>query len=211
MQYTKSDIRKKMNEKRKQLTKEEVKESGHLIYNNLIDNNIINSECDLVLSFASYKNEPDTFVIYDRLKELFTGIDIAVPLVCSDNINMEFYLLDNLTNLVEGYKGIKEPDTNTCKMISIDNIISGYKNVAVLMPGLAFDEAGNRSGYGGGFYDRYLERLYNRKESDGVCSTRIITIGICHEFQILETGLIPHDKHDIRVNYIATPEQIVII
>jgi len=202
MQYTKSDIRKMMNAKRKQLDNIEVNKSGHFIYNNLINNIIINSDYDLVLSFASYKNEPDTFIIYEKLKNTFSNIDIAVPLVCDDNINMEFYLLESLDNLRDGYKGIREPDTDKCHMLSIGEISLKYKKIAVLMPGLAYDEEGNRSGYGGGFYDRYLARLEKTK-------AKIIKIGICHDFQILATGIIPHDAHDITVDYIITPTRTI--
>lgn len=202
MQYTKSDIRKMMNAKRKQLDNNEVNKSGHFIYCNLINNNIINQDYDLVLSFASYKNEPDTFVIYEKLKSTFRNIDIAVPLVCDDNINMEFYLLESLDNLRDGYKGIREPDTDKCHMLSIGEISLKYKKIAVLMPGLAYDEEGNRSGYGGGFYDRYLARLEKTK-------AQITKIGICHDFQILEPGIIPHDAHDITVDYIITPTRTI--
>lgn len=63
----------------------------------------------------------------------------------------------------------------------------------VLVPGLAFDLAGNRLGRGGGFYDRFLETLPLPRPT--LC-------GVCFSCQI--TPLIPHEPHDARVDFLLS-------
>ena len=65
-----------------------------------------------------------------------------------------------------------------------------------LLPGVAFDHSGGRLGYGGGYYDRFLEKSLN-------CPR----VGLCFEFQlVLSLPLAPWDQ---RVNYICTEERIL--
>ena len=65
-----------------------------------------------------------------------------------------------------------------------------------LLPGVAFDLAGGRLGYGGGYYDRFLEK--------GFACPRV---GLCFEFQLVES--LPLAPWDQRVNYICTEERML--
>ena len=65
----------------------------------------------------------------------------------------------------------------------------------MFLPGAAFSKTGARIGYGKGYYDRYLERIF--------CEERI---ALCYELQIVES--IPVDEHDIPVTTIVTEEKI---
>ena len=64
----------------------------------------------------------------------------------------------------------------------------------MIMPGVAFDKEGNRLGYGGGFYDRFLA-----KWPDLV----LRSVGIGHKMQ--ETVHIPTESNDIK------PEMILLV
>ena len=66
---------------------------------------------------------------------------------------MRFYRIQSLAELKECYKGILEPEGNT---ESYEYAPEEAANCLLLMPGSVFDPLGNRMGYGGGFYDRYL-------------------------------------------------------
>ena len=59
------------------------------------------------------------------------------------------------------------------------------------MPGLAFDPTGRRCGYGGGFYDRYLEQ-----------HTAHQTLAFCYDFQMF--GHLDVDAHDIPVDFVLS-------
>ena len=65
----------------------------------------------------------------------------------------------------------------------------------VLGPLLAFDKAGYRLGYGGGFYDRTLARLRALKP--------IVSIGIAFDAQRVDA--VPHLDYDERLDWILTP------
>ena len=65
-----------------------------------------------------------------------------------------------------------------------------------LLPGVAFDHSGGRLGYGGGYYDRFLEKALN-------CPR----VGLCFEFQLVSS--LPLAPWDQRVNYICTEERIL--
>lgn len=69
-------------------------------------------------------------------------------------LTMQFYRITSLEDLKKGYKNIREPNGST-ECFAYE----AYKDkkLLLLMPGAAFDIYGNRLGYGGGFYDRYLQ------------------------------------------------------
>ena len=105
------------------------------------------------------------------------GKRVAVPKVYGEE--MRFIYLDDLSQVATGYAGIPEPVA--------DEPVADDTTALVLMPGLAFDPQGHRIGYGGGFYDRFLEQ-----EPDHP------TLALCYEFQML-----PHletEEHDIPVD-----------
>ena len=62
------------------------------------------------------------------------------------------------------------------------------------MPGLAFDPAGHRCGYGGGFYDKYLAAHKNHP-----------TIALCYGFQMYDH--LDVDEFDIPVDAVIAAEE----
>ena len=90
---------------------------------------------------------------------------------------------------VDNY-GILEP-------ISVDKEKIASDFDIIVMPGVAFDKEGNRIGYGGGYYDKYLEKnIFKAKK-----------IALAYEEQILEK--IETDYHDIKVDFIINTEKII--
>ncbi len=69
----------------------------------------------------------------------------------------------------------------------------------VLVPGLWFDRAGFRLGYGGGFYDRTLAEL--RKDGP------VLSIGIAYGGQV--GGALPREAHDVPVDWIVTERGVI--
>ena len=105
------------------------------------------------------------------------GKRVAVPKVVGDT--MIFVWMDDLTAVEKGYSGIPEPVSVTP--------VADDPTALVLMPGLAFDPAGHRCGYGGGFYDKFLASEPEHP-----------TLALCYDFQML-----PHletDDYDIPVD-----------
>ena len=79
--------------------------------------------------------------------------------------------------------GIPEPIS---KMVKYPDVL--------LVPLVAFDENFNRIGYGGGFYDRYINKIRKRK--------KVLTIGFAYSFQKVKK--IPTNNYDIRLDFIIT-------
>ena len=105
------------------------------------------------------------------------GKRVAVPKCYGDQ--MRFIYMDDLSKVENGYANIPEPIA--------DAPVADDKTALVLMPGMAFTADGNRMGYGGGFYDKFLAA-----EPDHP------TVALCYDFQMVD--YIPTDDYDIPVD-----------
>jgi len=120
------------------------------------------------------------------------GKRVAVPKVLDEGV-MEFYYIDSFDGIAPGYCGIPEP-------VGTTETLANGTDVLLLMPGLAYGRDHNRIGYGGGFYDRYIER----KQAEG---TRFRTLALAYEFQIFDT--IPAEAHDTKVDIVISAEEMI--
>jgi len=140
-----------------------------------------------ILFFAPLPDEPDVWPVLELSMAL--GVTCALPFFSAEKKTYGARILNHLaTEIVIGKFGVREPAAG-CAEISLE------KFDLVLMPGVAFDLAGNRLGRGRGFYDRLLA------ESSGV------KCGVCYDMQLLEK--IPSEPHDAKVNFILTPDRCV--
>ena len=57
----------------------------------------------------------------------------------------------------------------------------------------------NRVGYGGGYYDRYIQRIKRKK--------KFLLIGLAYSFQKVKK--IPTNKHDMKLDFIVTEKNVV--
>ena len=114
------------------------------------------------------------------------GRTVIVPVAGNDRV-MRHSLLSPATSLTRTRWGGLEPrDAEPADPLAAD---------VVIVPGVAFDRAGNRLGMGGGFYDRFLSTVTVPK------------IALAHTFQIVQA--IPVDGHDRRVDIIVTPDEVI--
>lgn len=93
-------------------------------------------------------NEPDTHLFTRYLSVIIPNVQIAYPLIDSEQNTMQAYVVDNETNYQLNSRKILEPVNG--KLIHPEEID------LILVPLLAFDKQGYRVGYGKGFYDKYL-------------------------------------------------------
>ena len=134
-----------------------------------------------LFAYISYNQEVRTLPILEQAQK--DGKRIAVPKVLNDT--MIFLWLDDLTAVEPGYKGIPEPPYDGPEAID--------EEALMLMPGLAFDPSGKRCGYGGGFYDRYLQLHPGHPK-----------LALCYDFQMFDR--LQTDTHDIPVDYVLWQE-----
>ncbi len=97
-------------------------------------------------------------------------------------------LIMDLDNLITGYGNIREPLlAPSVKPSNID---------CVIVPGIAFDQLGNRVGSGLGFYDKFLKK-----------ATHAVKIGLAFEYQMVES--IVHEEHDVLMDFVVTDKRII--
>ena len=96
---------------------------------------------------------------------------------------MNFFKWSTSDPLIINKYGIPEPSSFFLKTPDI-----------LLVPLVAFDEYLNRIGYGGGYYDRYINKVKKHK--------KIITIGLAYSFQKVKK--ISTNKHDMKLDHIVT-------
>ena len=92
-------------------------------------------------------------------------------------------------DLVEGHMGILEPKHSAIRPVRVD-IPDAW-----LVPGLAFDENGNRLGRGKGYYDQLLR------------DARGVKVVLAYDFQVLNE--VPAEPHDVRMDFIVTETRVV--
>lgn len=135
-----------------------------------------------VLFYLSFDGEVDTVrMIKETIKQ---GKKVAVPVIKHKEKEIVPSLLKDFdTELKTGPYGIRHPKEEYIRPVPLKSID------LVVVPGLAFDEAGNRLGRGMGYYDRLLNRL----------PKDVATIGLAFDFQIV-SNFPPLESHDFCVS-----------
>ena len=98
------------------------------------------------------RNEPDTWGIIDWVWGEDLPLRLAAPVVQPDGFSLKHYELRPDTQLTLNRWGIDEPVPD---LVTAPEVAPAVLD-AVLVPLLAVDRSGQRVGYGGGFYDRFL-------------------------------------------------------
>jgi 5-formyltetrahydrofolate cyclo-ligase len=145
------------------------------------------SRAGCIALYAPVHHEVDTSAILEATFE--AGKRVLYPAVCGDR--MVFREVTEIQSMAEGSFGILEP----CPT-GIDHH-AGEPDL-IVVPGVAFDLAGHRIGYGKGYYDRFL--LHPGRKGH--------LIGLCHDFQLIEAP-IPAEEHDIRMEIIVTSQRVI--
>lgn len=141
-----------------------------------------------ILFYVSYGNEVNT---HDMIKEsIAMGKNVVVPKSVTKNNTLILSKLKSWDDLEIGAYNILEPKKETIEEVDVESID------LIIVPGVVFDEKGNRIGHGKGYYDRLLNDSQN-----------IPNIGLAFELQIVEN--IESEQHDERIDVIITEERIM--
>ena len=133
--------------------------------------------------YVSFRSEVDTIPIIET--SLRMGKTVAVPRINMDTGEMKALVIENTgPSLEPGAYGILEPAEGCVEL--------DYRKLdLIIAPGLAFTSRGERLGYGGGFYDRFMER-------------HIHATACALSYDCLMLDQIPVKGHDIPVDYVIT-------
>ena len=137
-----------------------------------------------VMVYASKPGEVDTSTLIEAL--LDRGVRVVVPIIERETVGLRLSYLDDPSVLVPSTFGVPEP-------IAHEKPAKPEAIEAILVPLLGFDRAGNRLGYGAGYYDRFLD-----------AHPIALTIGIGLACQ--ECSHIPAGPRDVPLDWIVTED-----
>jgi len=185
----KQNLKQEISNKRKSLTKEDIKEKSSKIKDNLYSLDEF-KKAKNIMFYVSFNNEVNTTGL---IKELLIkkGKNVIVPYVIKNNPILQLSELKNINELTAKTFGILEPKENYIREFS-------HKKIdLVILPGVVFDQNGHRIGYGYGYYDRFLKKL----------NSDVVKIGFAFDFQLIEK--IPEERHDVPVDIVITEERVL--
>ena len=185
LQIKKDEIRKQILEKRSNLSLEEVNKKSELIIENLTP---YLKNAQNIMIFTDMKNE----VRITKLIELYPEKNFFISkIVNSKNREMKInkYNENELVLHKFGYYESSSDDFYDEKILDI-----------VIVPALAFDSSKNRIGFGGGYYDTFLNKVREKNKNT-------LFIGVCYDFQMIEE--VPIEGHDITLDLVINESEVL--
>lgn len=144
---------------------------------------------EVIMLFLSMASEIDTAPL--AMRAWTDGKRVLAPQVSWEQHRLAPVEIRSLgsADISIGQMGVREP---------INGIPTPIQEVdLVVVPGLAFDRAGNRLGRGRGFYDRFLSRP----------DFRGVSCALAFHEQLVPD--LPHDPHDVRMQMIVTDTEVI--
>lgn len=177
----KKEIRKHVKDSLKKMTTEEYQVLSNIIGMKLLKETSIIEGKTIAITISNFP-EVETKKIIENLWEL--GKKVVVPKCNPVDHSMAFYAINNFNQLETVYMDLQEPIPEKTELVNSKEID------VMIVPGIVFDKKGNRIGYGGGYYDRYLEKY------DG------ILISLAFDIQLVDA--VPTDLYDLPVQLLIT-------
>lgn len=139
--------------------------------------------------YVSYGSEVETVGMIAHA--LTHGKRVAVPKVEGESRLILSELCNPARELTPGWRGIPEPKPEFVRPVGLEEM-----NLLVV-PGIAFDDKGNRLGQGAGYYDRLLACV----------SDRIPIVALAFELQVIPE--LSTSPNDVRMNLIVTEKRVI--
>jgi len=147
-------------------------------------------QAETILFYLAMKDEVQTEKMIEE--SLQKGKRVVAPSIDWQRKEILPSEIKDLTKDIEiGVLKIPQPKNNLYSPFSPVNIDM------VIVPGVVFDRKGNRLGFGGGFYDRFLGKLSDKTE----------LVALAFELQLVEN--VPSQSHDVAVDYLITERGII--
>lgn len=172
----KKELRRQIREKKRLMTETQIVDASERL-GQLLADTVQYQQSKTIYGYLPYNQEVRTVPMLERA--LKDGKQVAVPKIYGED--MKFIYLTDLSQVEKNSYGIPEPVA--------DAPVAEDPTALVLMPGMAFTKHGDRMGYGGGFYDKFLAAEPNHP-----------TVALCYDFQVVEE--IPTEEYDIPVDLV---------
>lgn len=182
----KKNLRTLCKQKRKNMSPEEKAKRDNGIFERIISSGAYKN-AEIILTYVSTAIEVDTVRLINTA--LSDNKRVAVPRCVDGTREMDFYFISSLDDLEKHTFGVLEPIPEKCEKAY------GFENALCIIPGLAFDMAGYRLGYGGGYYDRFLS-----------AHPRLVKMGIC--YCSCTVNSLVHGRFDICSDMLVTDKYV---
>ncbi len=144
----------------------------------------------LIMFYLDFRKEVATGELIKYCLE--SGKRVVIPITDAKNIRLiPSEIQDFPGDLTSGTWGILEPKPECVRPVAPVEIDF------VIVPGVSFDVHGNRLGYGGGFYDRFLRQ------------TRPDTVFAALAFELQVRDNVWPEAHDYPVHYVITEDRLI--
>lgn len=179
---TKKELRRKAENIRDSIPAHEKQKLDIAIQNHLFSWKLF-KDAHYIFCYVSFRSEVNTHPIIRNAIEKCKII--AVPKVELRTGEMRAFIIESIEECLEsGVFGILEPKSN-CRELDYSKL------ELIIAPGFAFTMKGDRLGYGGGFYDRFLKKHNN-----------VPVCGLTYDRLIFD--YLPVKEHDSPVDYLIT-------
>lgn len=195
---SKEKVRKKAVETRDSIDEESRQQKSEEIAKKILEADWF-KEADIVLSYHAFRSEVEV----DALNRAVLTQDkkLYLPKTYVKEKQIRFFEITDLSKLKRGYQKIWEP-TGEEPEFSFETVKEEQKKVLMIMPGTAYDARGYRMGYGGGYYDRYL----NAHEAEWKMIDFMTVFAAFSEQKMI---LIPGERCDVKPDVIVTEKEIM--
>jgi 5-formyltetrahydrofolate cyclo-ligase len=182
----KNSIRKQMRETLSKLTKPQYEDYSYKIACTLYEDEAW-KQAKVIGLTVSKQPEVDTYQLIRKAWE--SGKQVVVPKCDPNERRLSFRTLNEFSQLESVFYGLFEPIEEVTKEVDADSID------LLIVPGLAYTKEGYRLGFGGGYYDRYLQNYHG------------MTISLAFTDQLVPQFLV--EEHDIPVSQIITNHGVI--
>lgn len=176
----KQELRAYLKQKRAEIPSEQKKEADRRIVETIAASSCF-QQADTVLLYAPHGSEIDLIPLVRLARKC--GKRVAFPRCDTATNTMRFFVLESDARLVKGAYGIFEPPSDA-------PLCETDESTLCILPGLSFDPAGGRLGYGKGYYDRFLADFKG------------VTLGAVYASLVAKK--LPTEPHDIPVQVLVT-------
>ncbi len=195
---SKEKVRKKAVETRDSIDEESRQQKSEEIAKKILEADWF-KEADIVLSYHAFRSEVEVDTLNRAV--LTQGKKLYLPKTYVKEKQIRFFEITDLSKLKRGYQKIWEP-TGEEPEFSFETVKEEQKKVLMIMPGTAYDARGYRMGYGGGYYDRYL----NAHEAEWKMIDFMTVFAAFSEQKMI---LIPGERCDVKPDVIVTEKEIM--
>ena len=178
----KARLRKRYLTARRAMTPEAWTRASEAICRHLLESSCYEATETLLTYVSARDNEVDTWALIDAA--LASERAVLTPIVIQGDKMLRWARIVSREQLVRGRFGLLEPD------LTRTSCMEPPSDALCLTPGVAFTRTGERIGYGGGYYDRFLSDFKG------------VSVGLAFDLQL--TNSLPTMPHDQPVDYVLT-------